>query len=143
MTQPLCSNTVGFPVLCPGGLHRSPKTEEWEITEAAHLHNKILVRMLCIMRWAKSKNPHLIVAIENPVGLLYKMPLMKMVVDELGLYRTTVHYCALGRLDKKPTHIWTNVSPSDTLIVLFCMCQNSTFDLILPRLHRTLICIRI
>jgi hypothetical protein len=132
MTQSLGSYTVDFPVLCLGGMHRSPKTKDWEKTEAAHLHNKILVRMLCIMRWAKAKKPHLIVAIENPVGLLSKMPLMKMVVDELGLYRTTVHYCALGRHDKKPTHIWTNVSLSVTHILLVACARTRLLTLSCP-----------
>lgn len=29
-------------------------------------------------------------------------------MEDLGLERTTVHYCAFGRAEKKPTHIWTN-----------------------------------
>ena len=27
----------------------------------------------------------------------------------LGLRKVIVHYCTLGRKDKKPTHLWTNV----------------------------------
>ena len=107
----LYPNTVDYPLFYPltGGLHRNPKAEIWEKTDEAHLNNRYFARMMYIMRWAKSKNPHLIIAIENPVGLLSKMPLMNYLVEELGLYRTTVDYCALGRDDKKPTHIWTNV----------------------------------
>jgi hypothetical protein len=60
------------------------------------------------MRWARGRHPHLIVVIENPVGLLCKMPLMKEITNAFGLYCCKVDYCAFGRLEKKPTHIWTN-----------------------------------
>ena len=62
------------------------------------------------MKWAKRKKPHLIVVIENPVGLLNKMPIMKELEECMELDSTTVDYCTLGRCDKKPTQIWTNVS---------------------------------
>jgi len=42
------------------------------------------------------------------VGLLQKMPLMKELVESLGLYSCIVNYCAFGRDDKKPTYLWTN-----------------------------------
>jgi hypothetical protein len=89
-----------------------------EKTEASHLHSRMLERILCLMLWAKAKNPHLIVAIENPIGFLSKMPLMKRVEEELRLHCTTVDYSALGCKDKKITHIWTNVSPSTALELL-------------------------
>ena len=60
------------------------------------------------MHWAKKKHPHVIIVIENPVGLMKKMPLMHELEKKLGLYSTTVHYCAFGRDDKKPTCLWTN-----------------------------------
>lgn len=66
--------------------------------------------MAQIMHWAKSKNPHLIVVIENPAALMVKMPLMDELTESLGLHCTKVDYCAFGRHDKKPTHLWTNVS---------------------------------
>lgn len=40
--------------------------------------------------------------IENPVGMLRKMPFMK------GLNRTTVTYCSYGDIRMKPTDIWSN-----------------------------------
>jgi hypothetical protein len=64
--------------------------------------------MAKILEWAKKQHPHLIVVIENPVGQMAKMPLMKEVADSLGLYLAQVHYCTLGRDDKKPTNLWTN-----------------------------------
>lgn len=72
---------------------------------------------------AKAKNPHLIAVIENPVGLLSKMPLMAELERSLGLYRTTVDYCAFGRSDKKPTHLWTNVSAT----ICFSFLMINTF----------------
>lgn len=91
------------------GTHRSPDQGQYEKTREAREHNRIFAQMVYIMRWAKRLNPHLIVVIENPVGLLQKMPLMKDFIKSFGLHTTTVHYCAFGRDDKKPTHLWTNV----------------------------------
>ena len=59
----------------------------------------------------QKKHPHLIVVIENPVGLLQHMPLMQELenmIPELSMLR--IHYCAFGRDEKKPTHLWTNDS---------------------------------
>eukprot|EP00539_Tryblionella_compressa_P007495 CAMPEP_0178774030 /NCGR_PEP_ID=MMETSP0744-20121128/23417_1 /TAXON_ID=913974 /ORGANISM="Nitzschia punctata, Strain CCMP561" /LENGTH=157 /DNA_ID=CAMNT_0020430865 /DNA_START=8 /DNA_END=481 /DNA_ORIENTATION=+ len=63
-----------------GGLHRKNEAGKYELTPEARENNRFLAQLYAIMRWAKSKNPHLIVVIENPVGLLRK----------------------------KPTHLWTN-----------------------------------
>ena len=98
--------------LLAGGKHRDPKDGQFEKTPEAHQNNRYFVRMAAILRWAKGLNPHLIVIIENPVGLLSKMPLMQQLVDDLCLHRVTVNYCAFGREDKKPTQLWTNVSAS-------------------------------
>ena len=38
------------------------------------------------------------------------MPIMESIKEELNLCRAKVNYCTLGRSDKKPTHLWTNVS---------------------------------
>jgi hypothetical protein len=64
--------------------------------------------MAKIMEWVKTQHPHVIVVIENPVGQMAKMPLLKEVAQSLGLYLAQVHYCTLGRDDKKPTCLWTN-----------------------------------
>jgi site-specific DNA-cytosine methylase len=55
-----------------GGTHRSVKNGEFEKTPAARYHNYLFQKMTEIMYWAKKKHPHLIVAIENPVGKLKK-----------------------------------------------------------------------
>lgn len=40
--------------------------------------------------------------IENPVGMLRKMPFMR------GLHKTTITYCSYGDSRMKPTDIWSN-----------------------------------
>ena len=97
-----------FPHL--GSDHRNPSNGEFEISPQAHENNFYLARLFYILKWARNKHKHVIICIENPVGLLQKMPLMEQMVDELGLIKTKVDYCALGRHDKKPTFVWTNVS---------------------------------
>lgn len=67
-------------------------------------------KMAHLLQTTKKLHPHAIFVIENPVGLLYKMPLMAELERTLGLHRVQVDYCAFGRCDKKPTHLWTNVS---------------------------------
>lgn len=91
-----------------GGVHRSVTNGQLEKSDEARKHNFFFQRMTEIMHWAKEKHPHLIVVIENPVGSLKSMPLMKEFTRTFGLYCNTVHYCAFGRDDKKPTNIWTN-----------------------------------
>lgn len=59
-----------------GAYHRSLKDGEYAKTPEAHLHDNIFFKMVQLMKDAKKKHPHLIVVIENPVGLLAKMPAM-------------------------------------------------------------------
>lgn len=57
-----------------------------------------------------AKHPHCVIVIENPVGKLHHMPLMKELVECLGLERVEVHYCHFGSDQPlKPTHLWTNL----------------------------------
>lgn len=91
-----------------GGKHRSPVVGKYEISPEAHENNRYLARLAYILKWAIKKHPHLVICIENPVGLLQKMPLMQKIVEDLDLKETMVHYCAFGRDDMKPTFIWTN-----------------------------------
>jgi len=91
-----------------GGKHRNVETESFEMTKEAREHNYFFVKMAEIMHWAKKRHPHLVVVIENPVGTMRSMPLMKDLTDRLGLYCVIVNYCAFGRDDKKPTCLWTN-----------------------------------
>ena len=91
-----------------GGVHRKSEPGSYELSREARDHNFLFAKMAQLMYWAKQRHPHLIVVIENPVGTLNSMPLMKDLTKSLGLKRTIVHYCAFGRDDKKPTCLWTN-----------------------------------
>jgi hypothetical protein len=91
-----------------GATHRSVPQNILERTPKAREHNKLFNRMVQIMNWAKMRHPHLIVAIENPVGSLNKMPLMKEFKTKFGLHSVVLDYCSFGRAEKKPTMIWTN-----------------------------------
>lgn len=96
-----------------GGTHRNIAEGDFERTQMAHDHNVLFAQMVCIMNWAKSKNPNLIVVIENPEAQMQKAPMMIEFTKTFGLYKAKVNYCALGRDDKKPTNLWTNVSSSN------------------------------
>ena len=54
-----------------------------------------------IKKWLEI-NPNMVYYIENPRGMLRKMPFME------GLERTTVWYCRYGDTRAKPTDIWSN-----------------------------------
>ena len=90
------------------GVHRSPSSQEWEKTAVAFEHNHYFHKMTEIMYWTKGKHNHAVVVIENPVGSLKDMPLMKEFVRNFNLFEATVHYCAFGRDELKPTNLWTN-----------------------------------
>lgn len=89
-----------------GGKHRD--AVNFEKTPEARENNRFFARMAYIMRMTLQKKPHAIIVIENPVGLMSKMPLMEQLEKDLNLRSTIVHYCAFGRDDKKPTRLWTN-----------------------------------
>ena len=91
-----------------GGKHRHVRNGEFEKSPQAHEQNTLFVQMVKIILWVKSKRPHLIVVIENPRGYLTKMPMMKEFKEAMGLQQALVNYCAFGRQDLKPTHLWTN-----------------------------------
>uniref|UniRef100_A0A7S4EG38 DNA (cytosine-5-)-methyltransferase n=1 Tax=Pseudo-nitzschia australis TaxID=44445 RepID=A0A7S4EG38_9STRA len=96
-----CSNLAG-------GYHRDCKTGAFEKTQEAREHNQLMAQMMYIMKWAKKKNPHLIVVIENPQGQMQKLPMMIEFMKSFGLNKSIVDYCAFERPDKKPTNLWTN-----------------------------------
>jgi len=85
------------------------------------------LQIIKIMEWVKEKHPHLIVVIENPVGSLKKMPIMKTFTDRFGLTSTTVDFCAFGRDEKKSTMIWTNDWGLRTSLQEFTCKENCQF----------------
>jgi hypothetical protein len=115
-------------IIIIGGKHRSVVHGNFEITEEARKNNFFFVRMAEIMHWAKERHPHLIVVIENPVGLMKKMPLMAELTKSLGLYYTVVTYCAFGRDDKKPTCLWTNDYGLSCSLGEFTCCKKCPYN---------------
>ncbi len=75
-----------------------PKTEdaEWGL--------RMVRKMKEIIAHYTDINPNVIFIIENPRGLLRKMPEMKI----YNLERKTIWYCQYGDTRAKPTDIWTN-----------------------------------
>lgn len=71
-------------------------------TDAARLSDKITIATLELIEHYCNENPNLIYYIENPRGMLRKMPFMQ------GLPRTTVWYCQYDDFRAKPTDIWSN-----------------------------------
>jgi hypothetical protein len=78
--------------------------------EEARENDKLLVKLGYVLNFIQKKNPKVVIVIENPEANLQRMPIMKQICKELHLDKATVHYCAFGRSDKKPTNLWTNVS---------------------------------
>ena len=67
-------------------------------TEFAKFSKKLVIKTIKIIKELKPKYWF----IENPRGVLRKMPFMK------DMHRVTVSYCQYGDTRMKPTDIWTN-----------------------------------
>lgn len=80
-------------------------------SETAKLGIRILDKSIEIINYYLSINPNLIFWLENPRGVMRKMP-------QLAKFkRHTVSYCQYGDTRMKPTDIWTN---SKTFIPKMC-----------------------
>lgn len=79
--------------------HRNGIEPKTEYAAKCDRVNENLINL--IKTWIKI-NPNLIYFIENPRGMLRKMPFMQ------GLPRQTVWYCQYSFEQAKPTDIWTN-----------------------------------
>ena len=73
-----------------------PKTDYAKKCDRVNVHFLDLIN-----QWLKL-NPNLKFYIENPRGMLRKMPFMQ------GIPRTTIWYCQYGDDRAKPTDIWSN-----------------------------------
>ena len=85
----------GFSVAVIGRNWNYDKTPK---TASAKLAMELVLHTLGIIKTAKPKYWF----IENPRGMLRKMPFME------GFIRHTVSYCQYGDTRQKPTDIWTN-----------------------------------
>jgi site-specific DNA-cytosine methylase len=71
-------------------------------SEYAKKCDRVNTNALKIVNECLLLNPNLVFCIENPRGMMRKMPFMK------GLPRVTVWYCQYGDYRAKPTDIWSN-----------------------------------
>jgi hypothetical protein len=138
-------------VFSPGGKHRRPTHGEYALTEEAHEHDKLLIKLGYVLNWIRKKNPNVVIVVENPDANLQKMSIMKQICSELHLHKATVHYCQFGRCDKKPTNLWNNVSgrvfvgPRFCWSTLFQICRDQLpsdrYSTTIETTHRILNCI--
>jgi hypothetical protein len=92
---------VTFSVLA-ASKHRN-KEQIWGKTAAAAIGNRLLAKVLDIIRYFQAKNPKLRWCIENPRGLMRSMPHLE------GVTRTTANYCQYDEWKFfKPTDFFTN-----------------------------------
>jgi hypothetical protein len=73
-------------------------------TESARLAMALARKTIAIIR--KRKPAYWL--IENPRGMLRKMPFMEEWLKETGGIMRTVTYCQYGDTRQKPTDLWTN-----------------------------------
>lgn len=74
-------------------------------TDSAKLAMKLAMRTIEIIEIIKPKYWF----IENPRGMLRKMPFMEQFLLRQGGVRNTISYCQYGDTRQKPTDIWTNL----------------------------------
>ena len=75
-----------------------PKSEYATRCDRVNAHVCDLIRQLKPKAWF----------IENPVGMLRKMPFIQKLLEDTGGRRHTVTYCQYGERRQKPTDIFTN-----------------------------------
>ena len=93
---------TGFSVAAIGHHWTGGKGAYIPKSETAELGIEIVKKTLEVVEHYKQLNPNLIWYIENPRGVLRKMPFMQ------ALIRHTITYCQYGDSRMKPTDIWTN-----------------------------------
>lgn len=89
--SPLCT-TYSIAAISTHRDRTKPKTELAEKSDRVIQQTLAIIRSYPGCKWF----------IENPRGMLRKMPFMR------GLMRTTVTYCSYGDTRMKPTDIWSN-----------------------------------
>lgn len=72
------------------------------VSEFAKKSDRVLENTINIINEFLKLNPDLKFFIENPVGMMRKMPIMKQ------FDRITISYCKYGDIRMKPTDIWSN-----------------------------------
>lgn len=72
------------------------------VSDFAKKSDRLLENTVSLIKHFQNLNPGIRFFIENPVGMMRKMPIMKQ------FDRATVTYCKYGDPRMKPTDIWTN-----------------------------------
>lgn len=93
---------TGFSVASIGHCWTGGKRAYIPKSDSAKLGIKLLKKTIEIIEYYQKKNPKLVWYIENPRGVMRKMPFMQK------YHRNTVTYCQYGDSRMKPTDIWTN-----------------------------------
>lgn len=82
------------------------KTRDWYSLKPLHpnaiLGEKILYRTLDILEYLLKKNPKMLFVIENPHGMIWRMPIINRFEKEI------THYCLYGFQWRKPTDFFNN-----------------------------------
>lgn len=93
---------TGFSVAAIGHCWGGGVGEYVPKSESAKLGIRLALQTIAIIKYYQALNPKLKFYIENPRGVLRKMPFMQ------EFTRHTVTYCQYGDDRMKPTDIWTN-----------------------------------
>jgi len=93
---------TGFSVASIGSHWTGGKDAYIPKSDTSRLGIALVKRTIKIIGMYQRINPNLIWFIENPMGVLRKMPFMQQ------FKRHTVTYCQYGDTRMKPTDIWTN-----------------------------------
>lgn len=93
---------TGFSVAALGHHWTGGKNGYIPATKMAKISIRLALQTISLIKYYQVLNPKLIFFIENPRGLLRKMPFMQ------EFNRHTVTYCQYGDSRMKPTDIWTN-----------------------------------
>lgn len=107
---------TGFSVAAIGHHWTGGKGAYIPNTDTARLGIKLMEATIDFIEHYLVMNPDLIFFIENPRGLMRKMPQMQ------AMKRHTVTYCQYGDTRMKPTDIWTNSKTWEPL----AMCKNGS-----------------
>ncbi len=93
---------TGFSVASIGHHWKGGKKAYEPKSDTSRLGIELLEKTLEIIRHYQKLNPKLVFFIENPRGLMRKMPQLD------GIHRITVTYCQYGDSRMKPTDVFTN-----------------------------------
>lgn len=82
--------------------HKNKQKHYIPVTDTSRMSVALARATIRTVKYFSKLNPDLLVYIENPRGLLRKMPFMQ------NLPRRSITYCQYGESVQKPTDIWTN-----------------------------------